>query len=53
MQETELRYDLFSFLDDLETAITNRDYDLAIDDIKEYRKYLKQTTKIEASSLND
>lgn len=48
MQETDLRRDLLSFLDDVETAIMKQQYDLARIDIKEYREYLKETTKIEA-----
>lgn len=52
MQETELRYDLLSFLDDVETAIIKKQYDRAREDIQEYREYLKNTTKIEASTLD-
>lgn len=48
MQETELRKDMLEFLDDIEDAIISEDYDLARKDIKEYRQYLKETTKIEA-----
>ncbi len=47
MQERELRLDLLNFLDDIETAIVKKQYDLAREDIQEYREYLKNTTKIE------
>lgn len=47
MQERELRLDLLRFLDDIETAIVKKQYDLAREDIQEYREYLKNTTKIE------
>ncbi len=47
MQEKELRLDLLKFFDDLETAIIKGQYDIAREDIQEYREYLKNTTKIE------
>ncbi len=36
-------------LDDIETAIVKKQYDLAREDIQEFREYLKYTTKIEAN----
>ena len=50
MQEIELRIDILRVLDDIETAIVKKQYDLARSDIQEYRQYLKESTKIEAST---
>lgn len=51
-QEKELRSDILSFLDDVETAIIKSQYDLARKDIQEYREYILESTKIEANDGN-
>lgn len=44
MQEKTLRLELLQFLDDIETAIVKKQYELAREDIQEYRQYLQDTT---------
>ena len=50
MQEQELRLDMLSFLDDIDSALVTEDIKTAREDIKEYREYLINTTKISATA---
>lgn len=46
----EFKTEVLELLDDIETAITEQNYELILEDVKEFRQYIYAVTKIEASN---